>query len=59
MWEARGLPLGEIGASPLTFARLRCLPLKGGNIHCGPLILVIRILGLHIDLDQLENEARL
>ena len=52
MWEPRGLPLGEIGASCLVHAHSSCSPLKGG-----PLILVMPILGLHRDFNQLKNEA--
>ena len=57
MWEPNGLPLGEIGVSQLLHARLGCSPSKGGNSCQGPLILVMHVLGLHIDIDQLGNEA--
>jgi hypothetical protein len=50
MCEFRGLSLGEIGVGQPIHARSRCSPLKGGpslDAH----------LSLHINLDQLEDEA--
>ena len=55
--EIRGLPLGKIGAGHLVCVHLRCSLLKGGNSLQAPLILVLPVLGLHIDIDQLKDEA--
>lgn len=49
-----GLPLGKIGAGQLVHAYSRSSPSKGGSGLQSPLIL---ILGLYIDLAQLENEV--
>ena len=46
MWEARDLPLEEIGVGWLVYACSRCSP---SNAH----------LWIHINLEKLENEARL
>ena len=52
------MALEEIGAGWLVCTLSRCPPLKGTEILGGPLILVMPVLELHIDLDQLEDEAR-
>lgn len=51
---------GRIGAGHLVCVQcvhLRCSLLKGGNSLQAPLILVLPVLGLHIDIDQLKGEA--
>ena len=57
--ETQGLALGEIGARRLVCAHSRCSPLIGGSVFKGPVIILMPILVLHIELDQLENEASL
>ena len=57
MWEPKGLPLWEIGADRLVSAHSRCSPLKRGSSLLGALILMVSIPGLHLGLDQLEDEA--
>ena len=56
MWEPRGLPLGEIGAT-LSATVQGVHFLKEAVVVKGSLILVIHVSGLHIDLNQLKIEA--
>ena len=57
--EPRGSPLWEIGAGQLV--RVVCVQgvhlSKEVVVFSCPLMLVMPVLGLHIDLDQLEDEA--
>ena len=58
MWEHGGLPLREIGACRLVHARLKVLPFERRQQSSGALLIrVISLLGIHIDLDLLKDEA--
>jgi hypothetical protein len=54
MWDPRGLPLGEIGASRLVHMFKVFTFKKEAVIIVGLLILVMLISRLHIDVDQLN-----
>ena len=51
--------MGGISTSWLVYTYSRCSLSEEGISHRGPPILVVLVLGLHIDLVQLENEATL
>ena len=54
MLEPKDLPIGEIDVGLLIRACTMCSLLKGAVVFKGPLILVMPVLGLHVDLVQLE-----
>ena len=55
VWEPRGLPFGRQAACPHPFKVFVHLQ-KETVVFKDPKILIIPILGLHIDFDQLEDE---
>ena len=55
--KPRGLLLGEVGANGLSIPVQDVHLQKEASVFEGPLILIMPVLGLHIELDQLKNET--